>query len=238
MRGMVLRQILLGSLALVAAVATACSEDPPAADTGGLPDAASLLRDGAAASKDIKSAHFTLKVDGEIPELSVHSAEGDLTREGGPSGAAKGKVNMDLLGNAFEGEFVLVNDTIYIKGATGGYQQLPASLISNIYDPSAILNPDRGISKVLSSVQNPRTEAKETVEGVSAYKITGRVAKDVVSSVVPGVSTDVDVTFWLREDNKQPVKASAKVPGGDGKTATVEVVLSDVDKPVTITAPV
>jgi lipoprotein LprG len=228
---MVARRFLLGWLAVVAAVAMACSNDSPQ-NSGSLPDGASLLRDSANATKDIKSAHFTLKVDGTIESLPVHSAEGDLTREGGPSGAAKGTVNMELLGNLFEGEFVLVNGKAYIKGATGGYQTLPAALVSSIYDPSAILDPNRGIAKVLSSVQNPKTEAKESVNGTSTYKVSGRVAKDAVSPVVPGVTSDVDATFWLREDNKQPVKATVKLSGG-----TVEVTLSDVDKPVTITAP-
>lgn len=236
---MVTRRIVLGALALTAAVVvvTGCSDDPPPANSGQFPDGGTLLRDAATATANIKSAHFTLKVDGTIKGISVHSAEGDLTREGGPAGAAKGRVNMELLGNLFEGEFVLVNDTVYIKGATGGFQKLPASLISNIYDPSAILNPERGIAKVLSSIQNPKTEAKEQIAGTSAFKVSGRVGKDVVSSVVPGVSADVDITVWLREDNKQPVKASVKTPGEDGKTATVDIVLSDVDKPVTITAP-
>jgi len=226
---MVVRRILLGTLALVTAVATGCSNDKPG-DQGSLPDGTTLLKDSAAATKDIKTAHFALTANGEIPSIPVHSAEGDLSREG----AAKGTINMTLLGNLFEGEFVLVNGTIYIKGATGGYQQLPAALISNLYDPAAILNADRGIAKVLGSVQNPKTQAKETVDGISAYKVSGRVAKDVVSGLVPGVDSDVDITFWLREDNKQPVKASVKLPN----SATVDVTLSNVDKPVSITPPV
>lgn len=229
---MVMRRILLGSLALIATVATGCSDDKPA--TGGTSlDGAAVLRDAAAATKEISSAHFTLKVDGSIPGLDVHSAEGDLTRTGG----AKGKVNMDLLGQLFEGEFVLVDDSIYIKGATGGFQQLPASLVASIYDPGAILDPDKGVANVLANVQNPKAEGTESVNGTSTVKVTGRVSKDVVKSLVPGVSSDVDITFWVREDNKQPVKALVKIPSSDGKTATAEVMLTDVNKPVTIEAP-
>lgn len=232
---MVLRPVLVAAVALFA-VACSSDDNPPAANPG--QDAAALLRESSAATKDIKSAHFTLKVNGSIEGLSVNSAQGDLTKEGGPSGAAKGTVNMELFGNRIEGEFVLVDNTIYIKGPTGPYQQLPASLIASVYDPSAILNPDKGISKVLASVQNPKVEGTETVDGQATTKISGKAAKDVVSSIVPGVNTDVDITFWLRQDNKQPVKAQASLPGKDGKPASVEVTLSDVDKPVTITKPV
>jgi lipoprotein LprG len=232
MRGMVFRRILLGMLALVAVVSAGCASkaNPPA--SGGQ-DAGALLSDSAAATRDIKSAHFALKVNGSITGLSVHSAQGDLTKEG----TAKGSVNMELLGNLFEGEFVLVDNSIYIKGPTGPYQQLPASLISNLYDPSAILNPDKGIAKVLGSIQNAKVDGNETVDGQATTKVTGKAAKDVVSSIVPGVSSDVDISVWLRQDNKRPVKALVTLPGTDGKPASVEVTLSDLDKPVTITAP-
>jgi lipoprotein LprG len=227
------RRMLVGSLAVLAVISACSSNDKPASNNGSLPDAAGLLRDSAAATKNIKSAHFLLKANGEIPGIPVHSAEGDLTKEG----AAKGKINMDLLGQLFEGEFVLVNQSIYIKGATGNYQKLPASLISNLYDPGAILDPNRGIAKVLSSVKDARTEGREQTEGADTYKVSGRVAKDVVSGLVPGVNSDVDITFWLRQDNKQPVKATVKMPGGNGKDATVDVTLSNVDESVSITPP-
>lgn len=228
---MLLRRVVLGMLAIVA-VAGCSNDNPPAG--GGSQDAAALLRDSAAATKDIKSAHFTVKVNGSINGLSVHSAQGDLTKEG----AAKGTVNMELLGNLFEGEFVLVNNSIYIKGPTGPYQQLPASLISGLYDPAAILNSDKGIAKVIGSVQNAKIEGTDTVDGQATTKVTGRAGKDVVSGIVPGVTSDVDITLWLRQDNKRPVKALVGLPGSDGKPASVEVALTDVDKPVTITAPV
>lgn len=228
-----MRRILLVTLALTAAVATACSSDEPSSSGGDLPDGKTLLQEAAASTADIKSAHFTLAVNGEIPGLSVKSAEGDLTREGSDGGAAKGTVSMDLMGSLFEGEFVLVDNSLFVKGPTGGYTELPATMVRSLYDPAAILDPDKGIANVLKNVTDPRTEGTEDVDGVSTYKVTGKVTKDVVSSLVPGVDSDVDITFWLRQDDgHQPVKASVKAPKG-----TVDVTLSDVDKQVEITAP-
>ena len=228
-----MRRILLVTLALTTAVATACSPGEPAAGDGTAPDGQELLRDAAKSTAEIRSAHFTLAVNGEIPGLSVKRAEGDLTREGGPAGAAKGTVSMDLMGSLFEGDFVLVDDSLYVKGPTGGYQELPASMVRSLYDPAAILDPEKGIANVLESVTDARTEGAEDVDGVSTYRVTGRVTKDVVSSLVPGIDSDVDITFWVRQDDgHQPVKASVKVPKG-----TVDVTLSDIDKQVEITAP-
>jgi lipoprotein LprG len=228
-----MRRILLVSLALTAAVATACTSDDTPANGGSLPEGAGLLKDAAASTADVKTAHFTLTVNGTVPDLPVKNAEGDLTREGGEGGGAKGTVSMELLGDLFEGEFVLVDKSLFIKGPTGGWQELPASMVRSLYDPAAILDPEKGIANVMKNVTDARTEGAEDVDGVSTYRVTGRVTKDVVSTLVPGIDSDVDITFWLRQDDgHQPVKASVKVPQG-----TVDVTLSDIDKQVEITAP-
>ncbi|MGH3762250.1 LppX_LprAFG lipoprotein [Actinophytocola sp.] len=236
MRGMVMRRFLVALLAFLATVLSACTSDEGGADGGSLPDAAGLLDDAAKSAADIRSAHFTLAVNGTVPGLDVQSAEGDLTREGGDAGAAQGSVKMMLFGSLFEGEFVIVDDKAYVKGPTGGYQELPAALIANLYDPAAILDPSRGIANVLSNVQAPNTEAAEDLDGVPTYRVKGKASRDVIADLVPGVDSDVDITFWLRQDgDHQPVKASVAVPA-EG-SPTVDVTLSDVDKPVEITAP-
>jgi lipoprotein LprG len=236
MRGMVMRRILVTLLAFAATSVAACSSDEGGAEGSSLPDAAGLLAAAAKSTAQIKSAHFTLTVNGKVPGLDVQSAEGDLTRADGGAGAAQGTVKMTLFGSLFEGDFVIVDDKAYIKGPTGGYQTLPASLIANLYDPAAILDPSRGVANVLSNVEDPNTETAEDVDGVATYRVKGKAGKDVVANLVPGVNSDVDVTFWLKKDgDHQPVKASVAVPA-DG-SPTVDVTLSDVDKPIEITAP-
>ncbi len=213
-----MRRILFVTLALTTAFASACSSSDTPAGGGSLPDGAGLLKDAATSTANIKSAHFTLTVNGDVPDLPVKKAEGDLTREGSNGGAAKGTVSMKLLGDLFEGDFVLVDDSLYIKGPTGGWQKLPASMVRSLYD---------------ASVRNAKTEGTEDIDGVSTYRVTGRVAKDVVENLVPGVKSDVDITFWVKQDgDHQPVKASVKIGG-----PTVDVTLTDIDKQVSITAP-
>ena len=225
---MVTRRVLVGML-LAVGMAAGCSSS---GEDSGLPDAGQVLREAAEASKTISSAHFTLKVNGTVPAIPVQEAEGDLTKEG----SAKGTVKLTLMGNLFDGEFVLVDEGLFIKGPTGGWQQLPAALTSSLYDPSAILDPERGIAKVLSSLKDPRTEAREEVGGESTIKVTGTATQQDVSSLVPGVSGDVPVTVWISEATKRPVQASVAMPG-DGGSATVDLTLSDVDVPVTVNPP-
>ncbi|MEU5260626.1 LppX_LprAFG lipoprotein [Amycolatopsis sp. NPDC021455] len=225
---MILRRTLLAAVALGAAIVTGCSSG------GGtsLPDAGGLLKDSATAAGGVTSTHFTLKVNGTVPGLSVHSLDGDLTKANG--GGAKGTGTLELMGQVVDAQFVLVDGSLYIKGPTGGFQRIPAMLSSSIYDPSAILDPQRGIPKVLSSVQGPKTDGQEDVGGTPTYRVTGTVPKDALAALVPGVSSDANATFWLRQDGGHlPVKASLGYQGG----GSVDVTLSDVDKPVTVTAP-
>ncbi|MBK1789459.1 LppX_LprAFG lipoprotein [Prauserella cavernicola] len=224
---MVIRRFLWGMLALTAVVATGCSSDTP---DESLPDGPALLEDAATATSDIQSAHFTLQVNGEVKGLSVQGLDGDLTREGD----AQGTGTLKQAGQLVEVAFTLSGDTLYLKGPTGGYQEVPAALSSTLYDPSAVLDPERGVAKLLTSLQDPVTEAQEEIEGAQTYKVTGTLGKDVLAGLLPGIQSEADVSFWVRADGEHlPVKATAAFPDD----ASVDVTLSDVDKPVTVTPP-
>lgn len=235
-------RILAGLLALVTAVfVVGCSsDDSDQRPDKPLPKAGTLLDAAAAAVADIDSAHVSLRTTGKIPELRVSSLDADLTRKG-KKVAAKGSGKMRVMSQLVSVEFVLTGGTLYVKGPTGGFQKIPAALSSSVYDPSALLDPKRGISKVLRSVRGAKTVAAEKVRGTPAFKVTGSVPEKVIGGLLPGVSSRADVTFWLaKADGHRPVKAVVSFPGkkgDDGKPAKVIVTLSDVNKPVEITPP-
>lgn len=219
------RRLLAGWLATGALAATACS---PGSDD--LPDAAQLVDDAAQATGNIESTHFGLQVNGDIQGLVIQSLDGDLT----DSGEAEGSGTLKQAGQLVEIDFVLTDGTLHLKGPTGGYQKLPESMVSSIYDPSAVLDPDRGVAKLVSGLADPETTAKEEVDGVEAYKVEGKLERGTLSEILPGVPSAADVAFWLRDDRRHtPVKATATFPDD----ATVDISLSDVNKPVSIDAP-
>lgn len=235
-------RILAGLLALVIAVfVVGC-------DSGGsdqqpdkpMPKAGPLLDAAAGSIAGIDSAHVSLRTSGEIPELRVRGLDGDLARKGGEV-AAKGSGKMQVMGQLVKVEFVLTGGTLYVKGPTGGFQKVPAALSSSVYDPSALLDPKRGIGKVLRSVRGAETVAREKVQGTPAFKVTGSVPEKVLGGLLPGISSKADVTFWLTQaDDHRPVKAVVNFPGkkgSDGNAPQVIVTLSNVNKPVTITPP-
>ncbi|MBP2320593.1 lipoprotein LprG [Kibdelosporangium banguiense] len=219
------RLVVLGVLGLV--TASGCSSTP---DTGTPPpDGAALLKDASETMKSVNSATFALTVTGQVPGVPVKEVSGDLNR----AGEAKGKAKLDQFGQVFEVDFVLFGKKLYIKGITGSWQEFGDA--SKIYDPSAILDPERGVAKLLASIQSPVSEGNEDVAGAMAVRISGKVAKDIVTGLVPGVQSDVNVKVWVRnEGNHQPVRAQVEISPGN----TVDITLSEVNKPVSVTKPV
>ncbi|ALG06804.1 hypothetical protein AOZ06_07580 [Kibdelosporangium phytohabitans] len=228
MRAMLKRLLVLGALGLVTAAGCSSTSNDPGSNAGPLPDGASLLKDASESMKPINSATFSLKVNGQVPGVPVKDVSGDLTRKGD----AVGKAQLDQFGQTFEVDFVLFEKKIYIKAVTGGWQEFGDA--TKIYDPSAILDPERGVAKLLTSIESPVTEGREDVNGNKTFRIAGKVAKDKVKDLVP-VQSDVTVKVWVKQEGKHlPVRALVEVSPGN----SAEITLSEVDKPVTVTKPV
>jgi len=231
-----LRRIGLLMLAAVALLAAGCTgeEDKP---NGPLPDAQGLLEDAAEAAAKITSTHFVVKVTGTVPGMAVKSIDGDLSTEG-KSVAAKGTGLITAFGGQSEVKFVLVDGTLHLDLGGGQFTKLPESQAKTIYDFSAVLDADRGVAKLISSIKDAKTVGKADVGGESTYKIDGTATKDVVAGLVPGAKDDVKVSLWVTEQDHQPVQATAIFSGEGGKeVGTVTVTLSKINEPVTIEPP-
>ena len=182
-------------MSLVAVVAfvllgAGCSDS--SSDTP-LPDPVTTLHDAAATARNMKTVHIALSVNGSPQGMPLRGVDGDVA----VGGNARGTLKIDLAGALIEGEFRVVDNTAYFKGPTGGFQKLSAQRAASLYDSSALLDPQRGIANLLAKTTDPKAESVEDVNGVSAYKITGKAEKAVVAPLVPGIGRDVDVTLWL-----------------------------------------
>jgi lipoprotein LprG len=188
-----------------------------------LPDAATLLKESSQTTKSETSVHLKLAVQGEIKELPIETLEGDLTNA--PAVAAQGKANLLFLGQKLDDVgFVVAEGNLFATLTAGGaYQDFgPAA---DIYDVSAILNPDTGLANV-----------RETINGVDAVRVTGNVSADAVNKIAPqiGATGPVPGTAWIREDgNHELVQAKLEPSPGNSITMTT----SDWGKPVTVNKP-
>ncbi|MFJ6669471.1 LppX_LprAFG lipoprotein [Actinosynnema sp. NPDC091369] len=216
---MLSRRALIGSLVL--ALVAGCTSS--GGGGGSLPDGPGLLAKASAGMKSVTSTHFTIKVDGELPGVTVKDAEGDLNAEGQSQGRAK----VEQFGQLIEVEYVLVEQDLYFKGPTGGFTKLPAALAGQVYDPTAILDPDKGVARVLADARDAKTVSDDG--GVAVVEAT--VPRDVVAGLVPGIDADVASQFSLKDERLQ--KALFTLPSG----AKVTIELSDFNKPVTVSPP-
>jgi lipoprotein LprG len=218
---------VLAPLLLVLSM-TACSSSGGSAS---LPAGRDLLNKSSEAMKNVKTVTFAIETVGK-PPVTVKRANGDLTRQGD----AQGTIQIEVLGSLQELSFVLAGDTAHFKGPTGGYQTMTRQALAQLYDPSAILNPDKGVSKLLASASNARTEAEEKVGGVDAYRIAATLSQQVLAPLLPGVSQGVNGRVWVDKATSRMLKADLPLGTGDA-SGTVTVTLANYDAPVTITPP-
>jgi lipoprotein LprG len=228
--------LLAGLFAGTLLVASGCSHSSKGG-TANLPPASQLLAEAAAAMATVQTVHVTIDAQGPLAGLTVHHADGDLTRDG----KAQGTATIDQAGSTVEMNFIVVGSSLYLKGATGGYQTIPLALASTIYDPTAILDPNRGVVKLLSSATNPRTESLDQVDGQAAYRIAVTPDPAVLAALVPGASGGATGEVWVNRDTHRLVKAVFTLPGDASAStpgpSTVTIKLSNYDAAVSISAP-
>jgi lipoprotein LprG len=220
--------------ALFTAIALLAGCSSKSEDSGKeLPDAATLLKQSSETTKAQSSAHLKLTVQGEIKELPIESLEGDLSNK--PAVAAQGTANIVFLGQRLEGvDFSVVDGTLYAALTKGSFQDLgPAK---DIYDVSALLNPDTGLGNVLANFSDPKADGRENLNGVDTVRITGTISADAVNKIAPQLAATGPVpgTAWIQEDgDHQLVQAKMEpMPG-----TNITIACSDWGKPVSVTKP-
>jgi hypothetical protein len=252
--------------ALVAAVAVGCESKSPtepagtsaasgtsAATTaaGSSADAAQVLRDSSATTAVLHSVHVALAAT-DVESLPMQSVNADVTNQ--PQGKAQAvgdaSIRMKQGGPFVSAQFLVTDRTLYTKEADGTYTLVgPAE---KVYDPGIILNPEKGLPNVIRSVQNPKVEGNETINGVAAVKVSGTVDASVIDPVVPKLGADggtLPVTLWVKEAPAAtgPSPTADVKPTGTGANlvrmlidkgkGSVDITLSMWDEPVTIPNP-
>ena len=145
---------------------------------GPLPDAATLLKQSSQATKAVKSVHLELSVTGKIKGLPLKTLTGDLTTD--PT-AATGKATLTIVDPPLAADFVVFDSVLYAALSAGKWEDFgPAA---DLYDPSAILNPDTGLANLLAKMTNAKAEGRETIGGQTTIRISGKVPADAVNQL-------------------------------------------------------
>ncbi|MBE1535064.1 LppX_LprAFG lipoprotein [Actinomadura algeriensis] len=224
------RILALVTLILMLGAVGACDGDggsgePQKADF----DGAQVLQRAAQAMADLKSVAFTVTTQDETP-IMVKGGDLKLLR----NGDAEGTLTIEQSGHAVEMKVVAVGDSIYLDAGTGGWRKAPKALAATMYDPSAVLDPERGIASLLSSLRAPKAEAVEEVGGKEAYRVAATLPQDRIGGLIPGINADLRGQVWVNKDDGRLVKVRGAFP--DGKGAVV-IEFTEFDAPYEISAP-
>jgi lipoprotein LprG len=220
-------------IALALALTAGCSGGGGKKATASAPAGGQLLQQSASVLRTVTSLSFTLRTSGD-PNVNVKSVDANLLRNGN----SKGSVQVTQLGMALQLDFVVLGKTVHFKGLTGGWQTQPLSTVASIYDPSAILDPDRGLVNLLSTATGATTRGREKVAGQDCYKVHATLTKAALARLVPGMSADAPADIWVGVTDHHLLKMEIEAPPkSGGKPGKVTVTFADYNKQFTITAP-
>ena len=221
---------VVAALSIAAALVGGCSSSKQSAAP--LPDAPTLLSKSNLTTRNVKSVHLVLSVNGKIKHLPVKTLTGDLTTT--PDTAAQGKADITFGGSEIDAQFVVDNGTLYAALSPGQWESFgPAAAI---YDPSEILNPNAGLANVLTNISNPKSDSRETINGQSTIKITGTASADAVNGLAPQLKATqpAPTTVWIQENGDHQL-AQVQLEQSPGNS--VQMTLSNWNAPVQVTKP-
>jgi lipoprotein LprG len=201
--------------------------------SGKNPPGSQILQQAANVMRSVASLSFTLRTSGN-PNVNVKSVDAKLLKNGN----SQGSVQVTELGVPIQLDFVVLGQTVHFKGLTGGWQTEPLSKVSSIYDPSAVLDPNRGLVQLLLTAKGAETHGTEKVAGQEAYKVHASLSHDALARLVPGMNADAPADIWVATADKHVLKAEVEVPSkSGGKPGKVIIAFADYGKPFTIIPP-
>jgi lipoprotein LprA len=215
---------------------TGCSsskhESPPPNNA----DAAKIVKDATDAMGKVTSMHLDVAVKGEVPNLQLTKLTGDISNT--PKAAATGTATVTVGSKTVDAQFRFVDGHLYSDLADPGHYNNYGDGMS-IYDVSTLLDPNRGLAKVLSDLKDPKAAGTETVNGVPTTKITGLSSSNDIARlagrrVAPDKETTTPTTAWIASDGSNHLVQLEIAPVQNG---TVTLTMSDWGKQVTVTKP-
>ncbi len=207
-------------------------DDGDGGKRAGGPDATATLRQSAQAMGAVQSVALALSTE-DKPQIPVRGGDIKLLK----SGDAEGTIQLAQAGQTVEMNLVALGDAFYIKAVTGGWRKLPKAMAATMYDPSAVLDPQRGISKLLTSVSGAKTEATEEVAGKDAHRIAVTLPREALGDLVPGINQDVPGKVWVSAADHRLLRVRGDLPAEGGGKASVTIDFTEFDKPYQIAAP-
>jgi lipoprotein LprG len=222
---------LLVPALLAAVVLGGCGSSEPEESAAELLDRAKTTLD------DASSAHFVLTSE-NAPKTgtALIGGEGDIARPA----SFEGTLKVVALGATADLEVVSVDGTVYAQlPFTSGFSVVdPAQF--GFGDPGALLDPDTGISQLLSQAESAELGEEKRVDGEVVREVSAEIPGDLVEQILTSEdpSTPVQGLFSIASDSGELRRAQLTGPFFSAdEDATFILELSDFGADVEITAP-
>jgi hypothetical protein len=216
--------------ALVALAAAGCGGSSKVSATSLLPEAQNTLN---AAT----SAHFGLTTQ-NVPAsgTNLRGGNGDLARP-------------DKLQGTFQVEVFGLPATVKAVAISGKFWALLPFQTTykevdpkqfGLGDPSVLIDPNKGVSHLLTELQNPKVVGTERINGELLEKITGTVTGPEVDAFLPdsAPSQPVHMTFLINPSSHEVRQAVATGPFVSASVqSSYFLTLTNYNEPVNITPP-
>lgn len=230
-RGIVPATALLLSLAATGALSAGCSGGGAAENTqadandDGKASPEEVLALAKTTLDDTSGVQFSLTTD-NLPDgvSGITSATGTAT----DALAFDGQLTVDLAGNSVEVPVVAVEGDVYARlPLTPGFQKVDPGEYG-APDPGTLLDPDQGISTLLSETTGVAEGdtvrgGSENTEILTSY--TGTVPASAVTSLIPSAQGDFDATYGVTSQGELRTAELSGVfyPGSTAMTYVVDV---------------
>jgi len=215
---------------LLAPALAACSSEPEES-------AGDLLERARTTLEDAPTAHFVLDSEGAPGRgATLLGGEGDISRPASFTGALR----VSALGQEVEVQAISVDGVVYaqLPFAPGFSVVDPAQF--GVGDPGALLDPDTGISQLLSGAQDAELGEEKRVDGDVVREVTASLPGDLVEQVLASQdpSQPVDARMSIATESGELRRVELTGPFfSAGSDATYTLELSDFGADVEITAP-
>jgi hypothetical protein len=195
-----------------------------------------LLEQAKTTMDEAESVHFVLTSEGApATGTLLIGGEGDVARPA----SFEGVLQVRAADSALDLPVISVDGTVYARiPFTQGYSVVdPADF--GFGDPGALLDPDKGISSLLSSAEDAELGDERRVDGEVVREVTVSIPGDRVEQVLTSAdpSRPVAARMSIATDSGQLLRAELTGPFYDADDSTFVLELSDYGADVEITAP-
>jgi hypothetical protein len=224
------RTTVLALAVLLAPALTSCSSEPQES-------AGDLLERARTTLEEAQTAHFVLDSDGAPSTgTALAGGEGDIARPASFSGT----LSVTALGAAIDVDVISVDGTVYaqLPFAQGFSIVDPAQF--GVGDPGALLDPDTGISRLLTGAQDAELGEEKRVDGQVVREVTASLPGDLVAQVLtskdPAQAVQARMSIATDSGELRRVELTGPFFAADSD-GTYTLALSDFGADVEITAP-